>query len=147
MLKKSLYWTCTAVTAFVFISGGLCYLLRVPKVVAGVLHLGFPLHFVLLLGMWKVLGGIAILVPGFKSLKEWAYAGMFFDLTGAAVASSAVGNEWWHVLVPLAFVGVLFMSWAFRTSGRTHQVLFNRTDAPEGAGHAHFQHARAMTTK
>jgi AhpD family alkylhydroperoxidase len=55
--------------------------MRVPQVVEGVTHLGFPLHFVTLLGVWKVLGGIAVLVPGFALVKEWAYAGMFFDLT------------------------------------------------------------------
>jgi hypothetical protein len=81
--------------------------MRVPQVVEGVTHLGFPLHFVTLLGVWKVLGGIAILVPGFARVKEWAYAGMFFDLTGAAIASVASGNAWWHIVAPLAVAVVI----------------------------------------
>jgi hypothetical protein len=60
--------------------------LRAPQVVEGWTHLGYPMRFVILPGIWKVLGGVAILLPGFALLKEWAYTGMIFDLTGAAVA-------------------------------------------------------------
>src|SRR5262245_65309325 len=68
------------------------------------LLLGFPLYFTRLLGVWKILGGLAILAPGFPRLKEWAYAGMLFDLIGGSVASAAmgaaIGAESWHVLAP-----------------------------------------------
>ena len=60
--------------------------------VQGVVALGFPVHFAALLGAWKVLGAIAILVPGLPLVKEWAYAGIVFDLTGAASASLATGS-------------------------------------------------------
>jgi len=63
-------------------------------------------------------GGIAVLVPDFALVKEWAYAGMFFDLTGAAVASAASGNEWWHIVAPLTVALVLAASWALRPEGR-----------------------------
>src|SRR6266487_3236012 len=106
------YWICTATIAFIFVSGGVVYVLRVPQVIEGVLHLGFPLHFITLLGVWKMLGGIAVLVPGFALVKEWAYAGMFFDLTGAAVASAASGNAAWHIVAPLVVALVLGASWA-----------------------------------
>ncbi len=76
------------------------------------------------LGIWKVLGGIAILVPGFARVKEWAYAGMFFDLTGAASASAATGNAWWHIVAPLAVAAVLAASWALRPPSRTLGALF-----------------------
>jgi len=93
MKAKALgYWICTALIAFIFVSSGVFCVLRVPQVAEGVTHLGFPLHFVTLLGVWKVLGGIAVLVPRFARVKEWAYAGTFFDLTGAAIASAASGN-------------------------------------------------------
>ena len=55
-------------------------------------QLGYPMYFFAILGVWKVLGAIAILVPRFPRLKEWAYAGIFFDLTGAA-ASCACGRR------------------------------------------------------
>jgi hypothetical protein len=64
---------------------------RNPPALQGALRLGFPVYFAVLLGVWKILGAIAILLPRFPLLKEWAYAGIFFDLTGAAVASAATG--------------------------------------------------------
>lgn len=125
MKAKALgYWICTALIAFIFVSSGVFYVMRVPQVVEGVTHLGFPLHFVTLLGVWKMLGGIAVLVPGFARVKEWAYAGMFFDLTGAAIASAASGNAWWHIVAPLAVAVVLAASWALRPQSRTLGVLF-----------------------
>jgi uncharacterized membrane protein YphA (DoxX/SURF4 family) len=118
------YWICTALIAFIFVSSGVFYVMRVPQVVEGVTRLGFPLHFVTLLGVWKVLGGIAVLVPDFARVKEWAYAGMYFDLTGAAIASAASGIAWWHIVAPLAVAVVLAASWALRPQSRTLGVLF-----------------------
>jgi hypothetical protein len=116
------YWICTALTAFFFVSGGLAYALAVPDVVNGVMLFGFPLYFVRLLGVWKVLGGLAIVAPGLPRLKEWAYAGMFIDLTGASVASAtmgaSIGAEWWHVWAPLMVAAIMFGSWALRPASR-----------------------------
>jgi uncharacterized membrane protein YphA (DoxX/SURF4 family) len=112
------YWLSSASIAFIFVSSGICYAIALPQVVEGVQHLGFPLHFIVLLGVWKVLGGIAILVPGLPRVKEWAYAGMFFDLTGAAFASTAVGNAWWHVVAPLSIAAMLVVSWTLRPASR-----------------------------
>jgi uncharacterized membrane protein YphA (DoxX/SURF4 family) len=116
------YWVCTALTAFLFVSGGLAYAMAVPDVVEGVIQLGFPLYFIRLLGVWKVLGGLAILAPGFPRLKEWAYAGILFDLTGAAVASAtlgaSIGAEWWHVPAPLLVAAIMVGSWALRPPSR-----------------------------
>jgi len=116
------YWVCTALTAFFFVSGGLAYAMAVPDVVEGVIQLGFPLYFIRLLGVWKVLGGLAILAPGFPRLKEWAYAGILFDLTGAAVASAtlgaSIGAEWWHVPAPLLVAAIMVGSWALRPPSR-----------------------------
>jgi hypothetical protein len=116
------YWMCTAVTVFCFVPGGLAYAMAVPDVVAGVIQLGFPLYFIQMLGVWKILGGIAILVPGFPRLKEWAYIGMAFDLTAAAVANAAMGDAigaaWWHVPAPLMVLLVVIGSWALRPASR-----------------------------
>jgi len=116
------YWICTALTAFFFVSGGLAYALAVPDVAAGVIQLGFPLYFVQLLGVWKVLGGLAIVAPGLPRLKEWAYAGIFFDLTSASVASAvmgaAIGAQWWHVWAPMMVAAIMFGSWALRPASR-----------------------------
>src|SRR5215470_5819377 len=80
------YWVCTALVAFLIGSGGLAYAMQVPDVVQGAVALGFPVHFVVLLGIWKVLGSLTLVVPGLKLAKEWAYAGIMIDLTGAASA-------------------------------------------------------------
>jgi hypothetical protein len=116
--KNVAYWVCTAVTAFVFLSGGVVYVLRVPEAVQGVMNLGFPLHFIVFLGIWKFLGGLVVLLPGLPLVKEWAYAGMIFDLTGAAVASAATGIEVRHVWVPLLIACVVVASWALRPESR-----------------------------
>ena|SRR5215813_8239793 len=116
------YWISTALVAFFFVSGGLAYALAVPDVVEGVTQLGFPLYFTRMLGVWKVLGGFAILAPGLPRLKEWAYAGILFDLTGASVASAtmgaAIGAEWWHVVAPLFVAAIMVGSWALRPASR-----------------------------
>jgi hypothetical protein len=116
------YWICTALTAFLIASGGLAYALAVPDVVEGVIQLGFPLYFIRLLGVWKVLGGLAIVAPGFPRLKEWAYAGILFELTGAAVANAtmgaSIGAEWWHVPAPLLVAAIMVGSWALRPPSR-----------------------------
>ena len=78
------YWVATGLVALGFAFGGIMDVMRSPEVVAGMAHLGYPAYFATLLGIWKILGAIAILAPGFPRVKEWAYAGMFFDLTGAA---------------------------------------------------------------
>jgi uncharacterized membrane protein YphA (DoxX/SURF4 family) len=86
------YWTTTILIALAFLSGGAAYLLRADVPLRGMAELGYPAYFVTLLGIWKVLGGLAILAPRHPLLKEWAYAGIAFDLTGAAVSHAAVGQ-------------------------------------------------------
>jgi hypothetical protein len=117
-MKRVAYWVCTGLVVFFIGSGGLAYVMRVPDVVAGVVALGFPVYFIVLLGVWQVLGSIAILVPGFPLIKEWAYAGIMIDLTGAAVASLATGGAWWHAVAPLAIAVLVVASWALRPDSR-----------------------------
>ena len=94
-MKRVAYWVCTGLVVFFIGSGGLAYAMKVPDVVQGVVALGFPVHFIVLLGVWKVLGSIAILVPGFPLIKEWAYAGIMIDLTGAAYS---LDRDRWRVV-------------------------------------------------
>jgi uncharacterized membrane protein YphA (DoxX/SURF4 family) len=81
-------------------------------------HLGYPLYFAALLGAWKVLGALAIVAPGLPRLKEWAYAGMFFDLSGAAISHGSVGDPPARWLTPLAILAVVVASWALRPRSR-----------------------------
>jgi uncharacterized membrane protein YphA (DoxX/SURF4 family) len=127
--RNILYWTTTILIAFFIGGGGLAQVAHVKGTVDGFVHiLGYPAYFVTILGVWKVLGPIAILVPRFPRLKEWAYAGIFFDLTGAAASSAAVGGHAFHVLVPLFLAVLTVASWALRPPSRVIGVLFPATN-------------------
>src|SRR4029079_9776261 len=104
--RNIVYWTTTTLIALAFLSGGAAYLLRVAPTGQGMAALGYPPYFVTLLGIWKVLGGLAILAPRLPRLKEWAYAGIAFDLTGAAFSHAAVGEPAAKVIVPLVLLGI-----------------------------------------
>jgi hypothetical protein len=125
---KVAYWISTILVAFFIGSGGIFQLAHVPTTVDGFVKLlHYPAYFVTILGFWKLTGAIAILVPRFPRLKEWAYAGIFFDLTGAAASCAAVGGYGaygFHVIVPLILAGVTVASWALRPPSRTIGILF-----------------------
>jgi uncharacterized membrane protein YphA (DoxX/SURF4 family) len=125
--KNIAYWAATVLVAVPIGSGGLTQVARLQQNVDGFVHvLGYPLYFVTVLGVWKVLGAIAILVPRFPRLKEWAYAGIFFDLTGAAASWVAVGGpgEAFHIIAPLIIAGFAVASWALRPPSRIIGILF-----------------------
>jgi hypothetical protein len=117
----------TGLVAFFIGGGGLAQIWQYQANPHGVVPaLGYPMYFFAILGVWKVLGAIAILAPGFPRLKEWAYAGIFFDLTGAAASVAAVGGYGayaFHVIAPLIIAGFCMASWALRPSSRTIGVL------------------------
>lgn len=108
------YWVATILVAFCMGSGGAAELLRVPGTVQGLVKLGYPTYFVSIIGFWKLLAAMALLFPRFPRLKEWAYAGIFFNMSGAAVSALATGAETWHVAVDVVLIGLNFASWALR---------------------------------
>jgi len=120
-IKTIAYWTTTILVAFPIGSGGVAQVMHVKDNVDGFVRvLGYPLYFMTILGVWKVLGAVAILVPRFPRLKEWAYAGIFFDLTGAAATWAAVGGqgEALHIIAPLIITCFAVASWALRPPSR-----------------------------
>ncbi len=123
------YWTTTGLVAFFIGGGGIAQIWQYKVNPHGTVPvLGYPLYFFAILGFWKVLGAIAILVPRFPRLKEWAYAGIFFDLTGAAASCAAVGGYGaygFHVVAPLILTGFLVASWALRPPSRTIGVIIS----------------------
>jgi hypothetical protein len=112
------YCISNILAAFAFLGPGVGNLVRVPHIAQDMAHLGYPSYFMTILGIWKVLGAGVILAPRMPRLKEWAYAGMIFDLTGAAASRAVMRDGPPTVIVPLAIAGLVVASWALRPSGR-----------------------------
>ncbi|MDI1446055.1 DoxX family protein [Polyangium sp. 6x1] len=112
------YWVATGLLGFAFAAGGIGDLSGSPEILEGMAHLGYPAYFATILGVWKVLGAVALLVPRFPRLKEWAYAGIFFDLTGAAASHAVSGDPAGKVITPLVLLGIAAASWALRPESR-----------------------------
>jgi hypothetical protein len=130
------YWTTTVLIAFFIGTGGVAQIWQYHANPHGVVPLlGYPLYFFAILGFWKVLGAIAILVPRFPRLKEWAYAGIIFDLTGAVASIAAVGEYGayaFHILAPLIIAGLAVASWALRPASRRIGILIPaKNNTPE----------------
>jgi len=113
------YWLTTGFIALQFAVGGAFSIARPPEVLAGLAHLGYPAYFPIILGVWKLLGALALLAPRFPRLKEWAYAGIMFDLTGAAYSHAASGDGVADIVVPLVFAVLTVVSWWLRPQSRT----------------------------
>jgi uncharacterized membrane protein YphA (DoxX/SURF4 family) len=117
-IKNIAYWVTTIFGPASFVIGGVLHLTRAEQVMSGLSHLGYPAYFASILGLWKLLGAIAVVMPRFPRLKEWAYAGFFFDLTAAAVSRAAVGDSASDIVAPLVFLVLVLASWALRPASR-----------------------------
>jgi hypothetical protein len=113
-----IYWASTALTALLFAAPGLALVLRDPHFVAEMTRLGYPGYFLPFLGVWKILGAIVVLVPGARYLKEWAYAGMIFDIAGAIVSRAVAGDHGPELILPFAIAGFVALSWGSRPDNR-----------------------------
>jgi hypothetical protein len=112
------YWLTTAIVTWELALGGIWDLLRVPYVRGVIAHLGYPSYFLVILGAWKLPGAVALLIPRYPRLKEWAYAGAFFNYTGAAASHFAAGDGPGAIVGPAIFALILMASWALRPPAR-----------------------------
>jgi uncharacterized membrane protein len=117
--KSIAYWVTTGLVASAMFSGGIAELTQRPETIDGMKQLGYPVYFVMIIGFWKILGSLALLAPGLPRLKEWSYAGLFFNMTGAAVSHLVSESATWHVPVTLGFAALVVASWALRPASRT----------------------------
>lgn len=124
------YWLSTTIIVLEFLAAGVTELLHGrtllfvgEPVVQVMAFLGYPVYLLTILGWCKLLGVIALLVPRFPRLKEWAYAGAFFNMAGAA-ASWALRGDYVDALWPLFMAVLVMVSWALRPPSRTLGVLF-----------------------
>lgn len=111
--KKIIYWVATVWLCLGMTSTGIVQLLQIKDEVEMITHLGYPVYFMTLLGVWKILGVVALLVPKFPLLKEWAYAGFFFSMTGAAISHIASGSMG-EIFPSLLLLLLTLVSWYFR---------------------------------
>src|SRR3569833_2521788 len=116
--KAIWYWIITILLSFSIFSGGLALALQLPDVIKGFKPLGYPTYFISLIGIWKMLGIIAILMPGFKLLKEWAYAGIFFTMTGAVISHIASNDIHVQIIAPAVLAIFTVLSWYLRPASR-----------------------------
>lgn len=115
--NKIIYWIATIWLSLGMFSTGLVQLLKVQTEVDFVTKLGYPVYFLTLLGVWKILGVIAVLIPKFTLLKEWAYAGFFFAMSGAAFSHIAMGTVK-EIFPSLLLLALTIISWYFRPADR-----------------------------
>lgn len=112
------YWVTTGLFGVAFAAGAVGDLSGSPPILETLAHLGYPPYIATILGVWKVLALLALLAPRFPRLKEWAYAGILFDLTGAAASHAAMGDPAGKVIVPLVILALPLASWALRPESR-----------------------------
>ena len=118
MKNKIIYWTATALLSFGMLGSGISQILHVKEMDEIIIHVGYPLYFMYIIGTWKILGVIAILIPKFPLLKEWAYAGFFFLMTGALISHLFMGDGGNAIFGPLFQTIFVVLSWYFRPADR-----------------------------
>ena len=117
--NKIIYWVATILFSFGMLASGIQQVMRTQAMVDILTKLGYPPYFMTILGIWKILGVVAILIPGFKLVKEWAYAGFFFVMTGALISHLACGdNGVKEILGPFMQIVFIMVSWYFRPADR-----------------------------
>ncbi|SFD22491.1 DoxX-like family protein [Chitinophaga sp. CF118] len=116
--NKIIYWISTLWLALGMISTGGVQLFKVKTEVDSITRLGYPIYFLTILGIWKILGVVASLIPKFPLLKEWAYAGFFFAMSGAIFSHIAFGDPVKEIFPSLLLLTLTIVSWYFRPADR-----------------------------
>lgn len=117
--KLIIYWLATSLLAFGMAGSGFAQIFQAKDMVDLIVPLGYPLYFLYIIGVWKLLAVIAILIPRFKLVKEWAYAGLFFTMTGAVISHLASGDHSLKGIIgPVMQTVFIILSWYFRPADR-----------------------------
>lgn len=112
------YWVSTLILGIEGIVGGVLAFIRWAAYGDILRHLGYPAYLMTILGVWYALAGLALLAPRLPRLKEWAYAGLFFNYTGAAASHLVVGDGAGALVAPFTFTALVVASWALRPPAR-----------------------------
>lgn len=113
------YWIPTILLAVGMLQSGIFSVIRTNDWVNLITSLGYPVYFLTILGIWKILGVAAILIPRQAMLKEWAYAGFFFAMTGALISHISMGDFAFKSIAGPSFqILFIVLSWYFRPDER-----------------------------
>lgn len=126
--NKIIYWIATLWLALGMLSTGIGQLFNLKGQGGAdmMAHLGYPLYLLTILGVWKMLGVIAVLVPKFPLLKEWTYAGFFFAMSGAAFSHIAIGDPVVELFPSLLLLILTAVSWYFRPADKKIIAVINK---------------------
>ena len=116
--NKIIYWAATLWLSLGMISTGVVQIIHMDEEVQKMTALGYPTYFLNIIGVWKILGVVAVLLPKFPLVKEWAYAGFFFTMTGAIFSHLAVGDAAVEYFGPTLLLILTIISWYFRPAER-----------------------------
>ncbi len=114
--KRTMLWVTTVVIGIAYFITGVGNVLPIAHIAQDMAHLGYPTYFLKIIGVWKILAAIVIVIPNLPRIKEWAYAGMIFDLTGAAFSRFAIGDPFVQVIVPLCIATLVTVNYMLRHS-------------------------------
>lgn len=120
-MKKShkiIYWVATIWLSLGMLSTGIVQLIGMQQEVDNFTRLGYPLYLMTIIGVWKILGVVVVLIPKFTMLKEWTYSGFFFAMSGAVVSHLAVGSQAQELFGPLLLLVLTILSWYYRSASR-----------------------------
>jgi hypothetical protein len=116
---KIIYWIATLWLSLGMISTGIVQLVKMEDEADMFTRLGYPVYLLTILGVWKLLGVVAVLIPKFPIVKEWAYAGFFFTMSGAVFSHLAIGDEAKELFGPVLLIILTVVSWYFRPAERS----------------------------
>ncbi|PRD48560.1 DoxX family protein [Sphingobacterium haloxyli] len=123
--NRIIYWIATVWLSLGMVSTGIVQLIRMEEEVEKMTEMGYPAYFLTIIGVWKILGVMVVLLPKLPLIKEWAYAGFFFLMTGAIFTHIAVGDGAMEYVGPSLLLVLTIISWYFRPNERKLVIAKN----------------------
>lgn len=117
-MKPTAYWISTILAAGLLFIGGILFIMQGEHQIEEMKHLGYPVYILTFLGIGRILGSVAIVIPRFPRLKEWAYAGFVIDLIAASASHAYAKDSLAQIASPLLFLVLIIVSWALRPPSR-----------------------------
>lgn len=114
--STTIYWVTTVIVALAYFVTGVGNILRFNHIAQDMTHLGYPTYFLKIIGTWKILAAMVVVIPDIPRIKEWAFAGMIFDLTGAALSRYFMSDALLQIIIPLGIATLVTVNYLLRHS-------------------------------